>query len=103
MFCRWCGAQLTDGVATCPKCGKTTSLPSDVEAGGRDAIDRAVADTSRAAKDLAAAAAKFSERLAAQMRSAADDPKGTATRAARRVARDLDSAREEIEKALRDL
>jgi hypothetical protein len=90
-------------VETCPKCGKITPSGPDTERSSRDAVERAVADTTRAAHDLAAAATRFSERLAVKMKAAADDPKGTATRTARRVARDLDTAREEIEKALRDL
>ncbi|MGA8275685.1 MAG: zinc ribbon domain-containing protein [Thermoplasmata archaeon] len=103
MFCRWCGTQLPDRVETCPKCGKRESRVSDSEDSGRDAVDRAVADTTRAARDLAAVAAQFSDRLATRMKAAADDPKGTATRTARRIAHDLDAARERIEKALQDL
>jgi hypothetical protein len=103
MYCRWCGTQLPDAAKTCPKCGKPASLASDFDPAARDAVDRVIADTTRAAKDLAAASARFTERLASKMQAAADDPKGTATRAARRIARDLDEAREEIEKALRDL
>jgi hypothetical protein len=103
MFCRWCGAVLPEGAAACPKCGKPTSVAGDVEKTTRDTVDSVIADATRAAKDITAAAAQLSEKLAARLRSAADDPKGSVSRAARRVARDLDNAREEIEKALRDL
>jgi hypothetical protein len=103
MYCRWCATELPDGAEACPKCGKTTPLPSDADRTALDSIDRAVDDTTRAAKDLARAASQFTERLADKMKGAADDPKGTATRTARRIARDLDSAREEIEKAFREL
>jgi ribosomal protein L40E len=103
MFCRWCGTQLPENAEKCPKCGKAADLPPDAEHTSRDSVDRVVADATRAARDLSAAAARFTERLSAKMGAAADDPKGAASRAARRVARDLDAAREEIEKALRDL
>jgi zinc-ribbon domain len=103
MFCRWCGSSLPEGAETCPKCGKPASLPSDSDVFSRESVDKVVADTTRAARDLAAAAARFTEKLAAQVKATADDPKGSASRAARRVARDLDAAREEIEKAFRDL
>ncbi len=103
MFCRWCGTQLADGDEKCPKCGKPVTLPGDAESASQDSVDRIVADTTRAARDFALAASQFTERLATKMRAAAEDPQGTATRTARRVARDLDRAREEIEKALKDL
>jgi uncharacterized Zn finger protein (UPF0148 family) len=103
MFCRWCGTQLPEGAVNCPSCSKPTSVPSDNRAAESDSFDRVVAETTRAARELTAAAARLTERLAKNMQATADDPKGTATRAARRVARDLDAAREEIEKALRDL
>jgi uncharacterized Zn finger protein (UPF0148 family) len=103
MFCRWCGSPLADGAETCPKCGKSTSVTSDEERTTRDAVDRAVDDTARAARDLTAAALRFTDKLSSKLKEAADDPKGTANRTARRVARDLDAAREEIEKAFRDL
>jgi hypothetical protein len=101
MYCRWCGTQLPEGAATCPKCSKPTS---DTPAGAHsDTFDRVIADTTRAARDLSAAAARLTDRLAKEMAATAEDPKGTATRVARRVARDLDAAREDIENALRDL
>ncbi|MCI4373625.1 MAG: hypothetical protein L3K02_08310 [Thermoplasmata archaeon] len=92
-----------DGVETCPKCGKLNAFPSEGDSSSRETMDRVVADATRAARDLTAAAARLTDRLGKKMQAAADDPKGTATRAARRVAHDLDSAREEIEKALKDL
>ncbi len=103
MFCRWCGTQLPEGATSCPKCGKLAGGAADAVGPGRETVDQVVAEASRAARDLTAAAARLTERLAARMQAAADDPKGTAARAARRVARDLDAAREEIEKTLRDL
>ena len=103
MFCRWCGALLPADAATCPQCSKPTSESNERSEPMTDSFDRVVADTTRAAKDLTAAASRLTERLAKEMQATADDPKGTATRVARRVARDLDAAREEIEKALRDL
>jgi len=103
MFCRWCGTHLPEGAGTCPKCGKPTSMTSEGERSSPEAVDRIVAEAARAARDLTAAAARFTERLATKMQARADGPKGGAARAARRVARDLDAAREEIEKALRDL
>jgi len=103
MFCRWCGTQLPEGSDVCPKCGKGEPHSSEGERSSKETVDRVVADATRAARDLTAAASRLTERLAAKMQSAADDPKGTASRAGRRIARDLDAAREEIEKALRDL
>jgi hypothetical protein len=101
MYCRWCGTQLPDRAATCPTCSKPTSL--DQDRGNPDTFDRVIADTTRAARDLSAAAVRLTDRLAKEMAATAEDPKGTATRVARRVARDLDAAREDIENALRDL
>ena len=103
MFCRFCGAALPEAAATCPKCSKPTSIPPDPSRTSREVVDRVVEETSRAARDLADAAGRFTDRLAVKMKAAADDPKGTAERTARRVARDLDRARAEIEKALKDL
>jgi hypothetical protein len=103
MFCRWCGAALPEGAATCPTCSRPTSLPTDAPARGPDPFDQVVSDTTRAARELTVAAAKLTERLAQQMQATAQDPRGATTRAARRVARDLDAAREAIENALRDL
>jgi zinc-ribbon domain len=103
MYCRWCGTALPEGATVCPKCGRPTG---DVPAAGpaaSDALDQAVTETKRAARDLASAAARFTERLSVEMQATAEDPKGTAKRVARKVAEDLDAAREEIEKALRDL
>jgi cell division septum initiation protein DivIVA len=101
MYCQWCGAELPAGAAKCPKCGKATSSASGPT--GTQDFDQIIADAKRAAKDLTTAAAQLTQRLGSKMQAAADDPKGSAHRVARRVAKELDAAREEIEKALREL
>ncbi|MCI4365419.1 MAG: zinc-ribbon domain-containing protein [Thermoplasmata archaeon] len=100
MFCRWCGSQLPDGSGSCPKCGKPTDGATPPN---RDTVSQVLEDTKRAALELMSATTRLTERVASKFEEGAHDPKGTATRAARRVAHELDVAREEIEKAFREL
>jgi hypothetical protein len=57
----------------------------------------------RAAKDLAANAARLSRRLGAEAEIAAKDPSGSAKRVAKKVAHELDSVAKEVDKILKDL
>ncbi|HEV2166114.1 MAG TPA: zinc ribbon domain-containing protein [Thermoplasmata archaeon] len=115
MFCQFCGKELPASANACPACGKPVSAPSTGApntAGmpppppppprptAGDTVDALVAETERAARDLAQATAKVSKMLFAKADEVTKDPKGSAKKAVRRAAVELDKARKEIERAL---
>ena len=110
MYCQFCGKELPAGAAVCPSCGKAVGWaapgpvgapsPASPHPSAGDTVDALVADTQRAARDLAVATARVSKILLTKADEVAKDPKGSAKRAARRAAEELDKARKEIERAL---
>ena len=101
MYCQACGKELPSGAPTCPACG--ARLGSAPTAGSPDPLASAVADLQRAAKDLAANAARLSRRLASEAEIAAQDPSGSARKVAKKVANELENVSRDVEKILRDL
>lgn len=96
--CRWCGAALSPGAATCPSCGRPFNLPADPA----DPVDDALREAKRAAKELAGATARVSQYVLAKAKTAAADPSGAARKVLKRAADDLETVRRDVEKALRD-
>lgn len=105
MFCAQCGTELPSGVLKCPACGFMTSAgPTPAGSGSAtDTVDRFVADTKRAARDLADAAERLSKRLISEVEAGAKEPSKSAKKAARRISDEIDSVGQEIEKFLKEL
>jgi hypothetical protein len=114
MFCPFCGKDLPEGASACPFCGKdpgsafpgsTGPSPSKNAASSRvnESVDALVADTKRAALDLAVMSARVSRKLITKADEMAKDSPAAAKKAARIAAEQLDKARKEIEAALENL
>jgi hypothetical protein len=103
MYCVYCGKEIGDADSKCPGCGKEVVRPVPPSGSTRDALGQMLADTERAARDLALGAARLSEKVASKAKRAAEDPGEAARKTARRVSEELDRARRDLEKVLRDL
>ncbi len=68
-----------------------------------DEFQEALAETKRAAKELATATARLTRRVLSKADRAAQDPKGSVRKAASRVAKELDAMSAEIDRILKDL
>lgn len=66
-------------------------------------VERALAETKRAAKDLAGATARLTKHLLEKADDAAKNPAGSVHKAVKTVARELDSMSKEIERLLKEL
>lgn len=64
-------------------------------------VEQALAETKRAAKDLAEATARLTKRLLAKADTAAKDPAGSVEKAVKTVAHELDSLTKEIDRLLK--
>ncbi|MFI5419165.1 MAG: hypothetical protein ACHQ2Y_09795 [Candidatus Lutacidiplasmatales archaeon] len=69
----------------------------------KDPIDQAVADTKRAAKELANATARLSGHLLTKAGTLAQDAPGVAKEVGDRVAKELEAAAREVERILKEL
>lgn len=66
-------------------------------------LEEALAETKRAAKELAGATARLAHRVLSKADRAAKDPKASVQKAAQRVAKELDAMSKEIDRILKDL
>jgi hypothetical protein len=101
MFCQNCGKELSAGALGCAACG---AVVPGVHVGASTAsFSDVLAETRRAAKNLASSTAQLSKRLASKAEKAAKDPSGSAKKAVRRLSKELDAAAREIDRILKDL
>jgi uncharacterized Zn finger protein (UPF0148 family) len=103
MNCAQCGAGLSEGATTCPSCGAAVVRPAATPAPGPASLDQLLAETKRAAKDLASSTAQLSKRLLTKAETAAKDPAAAAKKVARRAAKELEAAAREVDRILKDL
>jgi hypothetical protein len=100
---------MPEGASVCPACGRSGPSAASFQASAAgsgtstDSIEKLVAETKRAAMDLARASARVSERLLARAESATKGSGISAREAARKASKGLERARKEIERALDEL
>lgn len=102
MNCPRCGTSLPPGTMTCTSCGaavaRATASPPEPAS-----LEQLLAETKRAAKDLASSTAQLSKRLLTKAQTVAKDPSGSAKKIAHRTAEELEAAAREIDRILKDL
>jgi uncharacterized Zn finger protein (UPF0148 family) len=102
MQCTACGTPLADGSLFCHRCGRAVAPPPP-PGSPTPGIDRLVEDASKAARDLALAAAQLAQRAAAKAERAARDPKGSGHRAMERLESEIEQAKRDLKKAFDSL
>ena len=103
MNCTQCGGLLPESATSCPSCGAAVTHSAPPAAIGSASLDRLLADTKRAAKDLASSTAELSKRLLSKAETAAKNPPAAAKKVAQRAAKELEAAAQEVDRILKDL
>jgi uncharacterized Zn finger protein (UPF0148 family) len=103
MNCAHCGAGLAEGATTCPSCGAAVTRLTPPPPPAPASFDELLADTKRAAKDLAASTARLSRQLLVKAETAAKNPPAAAKKVAHRAAKELEAAAREVDRILKDL
>jgi uncharacterized protein Yka (UPF0111/DUF47 family) len=101
MFCQNCGKKLSAEALSCTACGAV--VPGVHVNSSPASFSELLAETRRAARNLASSTAQLSKHLASKAQRAAKDPSGSAKKAVHRLAKELDAAAREIDKILKDL
>lgn len=99
MKCARCGAEVAEGFAYCPACGRSVAPPPP----GHEGVEQIADEAARAAKDLVRSAARFTKMVMDKTDQAAQKAPGTAKRAVDDVVVELRKAKAEIDRALKDL
>jgi zinc ribbon protein len=105
MKCSNCNAELTEGALFCSQCGRAVGSAPPASPGGRptDSLEQIIHEASRAAKEAAVTAARFSKKAFEKADVAMQHPGTTAKSVARRAIKELDEARKDLEKVIDDL
>ena len=103
MYCQWCGARLAENATQCASCGRATPAAAPSAGSPSDPIERAIHETTQAAKDLADAAQRFADAMVRRARGDHSAASKKAKEALHQVADELRSAGREVEKVLDNL